>query len=301
MIVRNFTWDDVQVLVDLITLVREKGGDGRTVTLSILREELAQPGLAPEENCTLFANEKGLQAYSVIHPELRIGRTVLEMGIHPDSTGAEVKGMVVQSAVARAQALGARVLHVCVPAKGSWGNLLVDEGLSHVRSYSLMRWQQTEVPAAELPQGFGIEKFQPGHEEKLTKVQNASFDGSWGFCPNTIEEVQYRAGMNMSTRGGIFFLNDGSETAGYCWTCIHGHSANPIGVIGMIGIDPVYRGRGLSKPILLAGMRYLHSSGVKYIGLDVDGLNEPAIKLYTSVGFKQAMELHWFEARLSGV
>ena len=297
--VRNFTWADLPSLVEFINLARNLEGDERKVSRASLEEELAQPGLAPEENCFLFDDAKELQAYSILHPELRIGRSVLELGIHPAHTQIGVEREIVRSALARAAGLGARVLHVCVGTSPFWGELLGEEGFSQVRTYWLMQWRQDELPSVEVPQGFLIERFQPGDEERLTQVQNASFSGSWGFCPNTVQEISYRAGMAHSPPEGILLLAHGDDTAGYCWTCVLGDSQNSIGVIGMVGIVPAYRGRGLSKPILLAGMEHLRSRGVEHIRLDVDGENSPALKLYDSVGFSKAQELYWFEARLS--
>ena len=39
----------------------------------------------------------------------------------------------------------------------------------------------------------------------------------------------------------------------------------------------------------------MQSAAVDSIGLHVDGNNTPAIRLYTSVGFAKAGELHWYE------
>ena len=299
MVIRNYTWADLSALLELINLVRKTGGDERVLNISSLKEELAQPGLAPEENCFLFEDDQGLLAYFILHPELRIGRAVLETGIHPDRKENGIEKEVLTSALAQAKAIGARMLHICAPPSEFWGDLLDGEGFSKVRSYWRMRWHRDTVSPVELPQGFSIESFRPGDEERLTWVQNESFNGSWGFCPNTVQEISYRAGMSMCAPEGILFLTHGRETAGYCWTCILGGPQNTIGVIGMIGVASAFRGQGLSRPILLAGMEYLHSRGVKYIELDVDGDNRPATKLYASVGFGKAQEVHWFEAELS--
>ena len=94
-------------------------------------------------------------------------------------------------------------------------------------------------------------------------------------------------------------LSHGDEIAGYCWTCVSPLNDKTKGLIGMIGVVPDYRGRGVSKPILLAGIEYLQSIEVAEIGLQVDGSNTPAIRLYTSVGFEKRGELHWFERKLS--
>ena len=299
MAVRNFAWADLASLAEFIYVVRTAQGDERLLTPALLKEELALPGLHPEENCFLFEDGQGLWAYSVVHPEPRMGRVILEIGIHPSHSETGVEQEIVGSALARAKELEARVLHICLHSSEFWSNIMGAAGLSRVRVYWLMRWQEDEVPVMELPNEFEIESFRPGDAARLTRVQNASFEGSWGFCPNTVEEVSYRAGMSISSPEGILFLSHGDETAGYCWTYILGNSRDPIGVIGMIGITPDYRGRGLSRPILLAAMDYLEGKGVRYVGLDVDAANGPAIKLYAAVGFKKVQELHWFEARLS--
>ena len=49
---------------------------------------------------------------------------------------------------------------------------------------------------------------------------------------------------------------------------------------------------------LTASMEYLQSAGVAEIGLEVDGNNTPAIRLYHSAGLGKAGELNWFELNL---
>jgi mycothiol synthase len=293
--VRNFTWQDVPPLFTFINLLRTTDGGGRTISLSSLKEELAQPGLSPEENCLIFEDGRDIQAYSVLHPELSIGRSVLDVGIHPNRSADDIERSVIRSGMERAKAIGARIIHVCAPQTGPLATALESEGLSQVREYRLMRCKELEIPLPEPPEGFGIESFKPGDAERLTSIQNASFDSNWGFCPNTTEEISYRAKMEICPPEGILFLTQGNQDAGYCWTFLLGDPNNPIGVIGMIGIHPAYRGRGLSKPILLAGLEYLRSMNVECVELDVDAQNSPAIKLYTSVGFTVVSKSYWFE------
>ena len=296
---RNFSWNDLAALVPFLNLVRSAGDDDRVVTETSLREELGRPGLLPEENCLLFEDGGELVAYSLLHPELRVGRTVLEMAVHPEHAETGIEREVIRAGLARSRDLGAEILHTCVGPSRFMQDLLAEEGFRHAREYWLMRWQEATVPMAEMPPEFAIGSMGPNEAERLTRVQNATFTGSWGFCPNTVDEVSYAAGMSASRPEGIFFLTKGQDTAAYCWTYVLGDPKEPIGVIGMIGVDPRYRGRGLSKPILFAGMQYLSSRRVKYISLDVDGENVPARNLYLSVGFSKVMELHWFGARPS--
>ena len=163
-----------------------------------------------------------------------------------------------------------------------------------------MRWRGGELPVPQLPYGFAFQSFQPGEEDRLTQVQNAAFADSWGFCANTVQQVRHRAAMSMCTPEGIIFLERGDEVVGYSWTSLWGEPPQAIGVIGMIGVTPPYRGKKLSQPLLLQGMHHLFQLGVKWIRLEVDAQNQPAVKLYKSVEFDRVMELQWFEACLSG-
>ena len=300
---RTFHWDDLPALVELMDRVRRADGDERVVDQVSLREFLAQPGLRPEENCSLFQSAAGLQAYTLMHLEPPIKRAVLETGIHPDHQGSDLLEAVLRSALDRARSMGARVLHLCLPRQAKlWKGVLQQEGFRPVRTYWLMRRDGSDPPLVEAPQGFSIRTFRPGEGKILAEMQNSAFAESWGFSPNSPEEVEYRATMSLTGAGGILFLIHGEDLAGYCWTTTEKiHTGASIGTIGMIGIQPSYRGQGLSKPILAAGMQYLHSRGVGYVKLDVDAENNPAIRLYTAVGFQKTAELQWFEVPLSDV
>ena len=301
MTVRNFTWNDLSSLTSLINQVRTADGDERILDSPFLQGWLTQPGLSPERDCWLVEEGGEVTAYAILYPELRIGRTVLEMGVPPSHRGGNVETLLVQRGIGTAKEIGARVLHVCASPASYLSGILTKEGFYWTRRYWMMRWQEGQIPSPQPPSGFSITTFHNGEAERLAQVQNASFEDSWGFCPNTIEEVAYRVRLSITPTGGIFFLRHAKNTAGYCWTYIQGDTKSPIGIIGMMGITPTYRGRGLSKPTVLAAMEFLHASGVKYIELNVDGENAAATRLYHSVGFEKKTELHWFEVRLSTV
>ncbi len=294
--VRKFTWADLPQLTQLMGMANPSEEGLRTEEL--LAEDLGRPGLLPESNCTLFEEGGELVAASLVHPEPPIGRAVLEMWLHPEHIEPSLQSALVHTAISHAENMGSGVLHVCVSPLGPWPTLLQQEGLAKVRTYWLMRWQEPELPPVEAPEGLSLARYRPGNADELTGIQNAAFGGHWGFCPNTSEEIAYRAEMTISPHEGIILLRNDASTVGYCWTCTLGEGPHSFGVISMIGIDPAFRGKGLSKPVLLAGMEYLRSREVKHIQLDVDSENTPAVKLYSSIGFKVVEELHWFEASL---
>ena len=299
---RAFLWNDLPALAQLMDRVRQADGDERMVDESCLKEALGIPSLTPEKDCYIIESASALRAYAVVHPELPIGRAVLEAGMDPHHRTDRLGAEVLRVALARTRELGAKALHLCTTPSEFWRIPLEQERFVPVRNYWLMRWQGSVPPPLDLPPGFSISTYLPEDADLLAQLQNAAFADNWGFCPNSKEDVAYRAAMSLTGPGGILFLNHGAQRAGYCWTLVEkSRTGPPVGTIGMIGIHPTHRGQSLSMPILAAGMHHLMSRGVGHIKLEVDAENAPAIRLYAGVGFKKALELRWYEARLPTV
>jgi mycothiol synthase len=191
-------------------------------------------------------------------------------------------------------------MHIAVPGNDLASRQFLERrGFSQVRVYGEMRWQGEDVPDNPLPPGFSLRSFAPGDEELLTQLQNAAFGGSWGFCPNTLEEISYRTGLSRCSAEGIVILMEGGKAAAYCWTRVDGNDRERVGIVWMTGVSPLYRGLGLGQSVLLAGMRYLQSRGVQAIELSVDAENLPAISIYLSTGFRKVSDTLWYERRLT--
>ena len=296
--VRNFTGGQLSELLDFVENVSSWGEQGRELGRRTFQDVLEQPGLVPEDNCLLLEEDGQLQGFCLVVPEPPIDRAVLELEVAESLAGSPQELELVQRAVTRASELGARVIHIAQSEGSFRADRLRDEGFSLVRRYWNMVWQRDVLTTAPFPDGFSVRPFQTGDAGVLTEIQNAAFSGSWGFSPNTVEQIDYRSSMANTSYQGILFLSNGDVTAGYCWTCLSPVHGAVRGIIGMIGISPEYRGKGISNIVLLAGMEYLRSLDVPDIRLQVDGSNTPAVRLYTSVGFEKAGELHWFERGL---
>jgi mycothiol synthase len=287
----------------------------------IFQESLAEPGQAPLENCWLLVeavnprkegperpdvSERGgpakVCAFCLVTPELPIGRAVLGLDVAPHLAGSPLEGKLLRRGVQRARELGARVGHLCLGSSSPRRALVEREGFTLARVYCDLVWREEALPSpGPLPPGFSLRAFQPGDAPALTAVQNAAFADGWGFCPNTVAQIEYRTGRSDTAHRGIFLMyhpDAPGQSVGYCWTFQTPVAERTRGVIGMIGVVPEYRGRGLSRPLLLAGMAYLRSAGVYDIGLHVDQTNAPARRLYDAVGFRKTGELNWFEVRL---
>jgi mycothiol synthase len=298
--IRAFRWADLSALLHLENALHRAHGDTTPASETYLKEYLGLPNLHPEENLFLCGREGHLCGAVLVIPELRIRRAVLDLKVLPNDTRPDVEQALIRTALKRSRDLGAAAMHVQKPPTAHWRDLLLREGFHPCRLYWTMRWNVQELPPPQVPEGYSFRPYRgPEDVADLTRVQNAAFAGSWGFSPNTNEEIKYRASMSITPPGGIIFFQDGSRVAGYCWTFVMPRHEASVGIISMIGIHPDYRSRRLGRPLLQESLRYLASQGVAAVELEVDSANLPAIRLYHSLGFEKVAESQWFEASLA--
>ena len=299
--IRRFQWTDIPALAELDNRLQAGQKDSPPVTERWLEEYLGQPNLKVTEDCFLYEAKGKLMGYALVCPEPLIRRGILEMKALPDAGNQDVERALVRRALQRTAELDANVLHIQMDQPSPLDRLLTEEGFEPVRVYLNMRWQVQPLPGAPPPEGFSFRKYgQPGDAATLARIQNAAFGGSWGFSPNTPEEISYRVGMSIPSPEGIIFLCQGEQVSGYNWTLLLDRKPAPVGVISMIGIDPEFRQRRLGRPLLHAGLEYLVSRGAASVELEVDQANTPATRLYDSVGFREMRQRQWYEASLAG-
>jgi mycothiol synthase len=325
--IRKFCWGDLEPFTLLFNEVNGVSGTEKAFDPELMRQLLSQPGRDPERHCYLaevgaaptltlprFAGEgtkiptpvkrvgaaPTLAGFVHVVHEPAIGRALAGLGVLKSQRKRGIGRALISAAVEHSKALEASVLHIQVPSDDPYSHrLLKSEGFAPVRRYWRMRWQRGEVLRAKLPQGFSMRSFRLGQdEEALTKLQNAAFADTWGFCPNTVEEIRARVRFKRTEPEGIIFVLEGDRPAAYNWTLMASGAQAAIGWIAMTGVHPDFRGRGLGKAAVVAGMEYLVSRGVSAIELEVDSENAPARELYLSLGFQKLREMVWYERKL---
>jgi len=156
-----------------------------------------------------------------------------------------------------------------------------------------VRWQDIDQATLQ------CRHLQCGEEDKLTQLQNRSFADNWGYNPNTVEEIIYRTNLSNCSPEDVVLTCDGNRVIGYCWTRItceaEATTGERRGQIFMLGVDPDYRGKGVGKGVLLAGLSYLKSKGLQVVELTVDSTSKAACSLYHSVGFEISSSSLWYE------
>lgn len=108
---------------------------------------------------------------------------------------------------------------------------------------------------------------------RLAQLHGASFAHGWG-------EGEFE--RMMSERNTLVHrLRLGRRTIGFAVSRIGADEAEILSV----AVDGAYRGRGLSRTLLMTHLGHLAGLGVRTIFLEVEENNQPARRLYDRAGF----------------
>ena len=108
---------------------------------------------------------------------------------------------------------------------------------------------------------------------RLAQLHGASFHRGWG-------EGEFES-MIAERNTLVHRLRLRRKTVGFAVSRIGADEAE----ILSIAIDPAYRGRGLSRDLLLTHLGHLAGRSVRTIFLEVEENNAPARRLYEKAGF----------------
>jgi mycothiol synthase len=292
--------DDLTAYVQLVNDIDEVDGLNKPTSLEEFKHRIERPGYYFKEDLFVAEVDGLLVGYAAIERELEIGRVILNVAIQPTYRGRGIGSSILETATNHSYKLGSKVLQIPI-AQG----LHISENFVRKRGFRVVRchWRMSLIDCIErtlkIPSGFEFIHFLPGDEKILCILQNMSFTGTWGFRPNSVKDICYLLNTSWCRPDGVLFINNGQSNVGYCWTMDHPTDSKK-GYIRMMGINPRYRGRGLGKAILMAGIEYLIQNGIKEIELSVDGRNHIARHLYQSVGFRRKGVTLWHQRNLSG-
>ena len=305
MIIRNFSPGDFNPYFGLRTEIERLDRSGRFFSRRSLLDHLNRPNYSAQHD--LFIAERGgrLVGFCDLDHEKHLQRALIESMVRPEERGQGTATKLFEHAHRRASELGARVIQVGVsenniPAK----HLLARLGFDLVRRFLEMEIELGRTDFSTRSDLHACRCLRKGEEGRLTDLQNRAFSGSWGFNPNTAEEIAHRVSFNGRSPRDVIISLAGDEPAGYCWTTVSLMENEVLGTkkgrIHMMGVDPNLRARGLGRAVLLAGLAHLKHQGVERAELTVDADNRPALSLYRSTGFEVISTTEWYEHGLSG-
>lgn len=246
---------------------------------------------------------KDVVAVADLTPELGIGRVVVHGFVLSEHRKKGVGSELLRRAERRAEALDVPSLHACVPERNDAAqDFLAKRGFGKVRTFLdlVLHAEGLRPKRANLFSGH-FEFFKPGQESLLTEIQNSVFSGSWGFCPNTPEDIAFYLDLTECRITDVLLIKNRNTTVGYSW--FHKLSARPPeprprARIHMFGILPEYRGRGRAHALLWKSLDLLVQNGAESVELTVDSQNKAALSLYNRLGFKRKEEKFWYGKKI---
>jgi mycothiol synthase len=244
---------------------------------------------------------EGPSVEAVVSPSSRrrgIGRSLVEEAIRLSDDAAPGLGMRLW---AHGESAAARGLAAAL-------------GFMRVRVlWQMRRSLLAPLPDVSFPADIRLRSFLPGLDDEAWLIVNrAAFEalpdqGGW-----SIADLHRRMSEQWFDPTGFLVATSASgDLVGFHWTKVHGgehaageaaharlhaegvdhpheHGHEELGEVYVIGVAPEFRGTGLGRALLIAGLRDLAARGLAQAMLYVEADNTSAIALYTSVGFT-----HW--------
>lgn len=300
-LLRNYRTSDFDNLLKLYREAEISDPGGAYPAPAELQERLERPRFNAQEDL-FVAEERGkIVAFIEMAREKDIKRLILSCLVHPLHRGTGLASMLSDAVFNRAKDLEVQHIHVQVARDNQAAQKMLRRlGFYHVRTFLELRakanWILSAYPAG-MGEGYYLRNLQHGEEELLAHLQNSCFTGSWGFNPNTPEDIYYATSLQNSSLHDVVAIFREKEAVAYCWVMAEPEGAR--GKIHMLGVLPGHRGKGIASRVLRAGVSLLSQRGKKVVELTSDGNNVPARRLYFSVGFRTWSETLWYEISLS--
>jgi len=292
-----FLWENINDYINILNEIENENETGNRYSFNNVKETLSYPSFDEKKNLFIISDNylKKIGILS-ISEEKQIGRAIADIKILKQYKNQVIQSKIIMKALELVRNLPIKVLHIAVNQNDKLIQFSLKEtAFTKIKTYLNMELNKLFDNNAKLPEGFHFSEFILNSNEKhLTLLQNKIFKNSWGFCPNTIEEVSYKINMHNTNPKGIIIITNNYEYVGYNWTTLE----NNFGKISMTGVHPEFRSIGLGKMLVIQGVLYLLNKKYNTVKLEVDSLNSKAIQLYNKIGFEKKSEIWWYENRL---
>ena len=299
--IRTYCPDDFNNYLRLKIESEQHDDSGRFISAQGLSDNLGRPNFAPQKDLFVAESNGKLIAYLGVTLEPAIQRALIDVLVHPLHRRKGIATELFSAGLQRIKEGGIKSAQVSISeTNASARGFLNHVGFTFIRYFFEMRLNinKTRLPAAR--QGDTVSRrLKPGEENLLTEIQNRCFADTWGFKPNTDEEIAYRLNMHGRSPDDVILTCLDDLPVGYCWIIIDAEANSKRettkALIHMLGVDPDYRHQEIGKTILLSGLQDLRARGVDIVELTVDSENPAACALYESVGFQIYARIEWYE------
>jgi len=169
----------------------------------------------------------------------------------------------------------------------SLASVLGDRGYEPIRhSYRMLISFDGKLERPEWPTGLSVRTVVKGEERAVYAANNDAFSDHWGF-----EQQPYERWAKWSFESERFdpSLNfvavEGDEIAGICLCAMHWSDNPTYGWVGILGVRPAWRRRGIGLALLRHSFAEFRRRGCDRVGLGVDAQSTTgALELYARAG-----------------
>ncbi|MBW1997564.1 MAG: GNAT family N-acetyltransferase [Deltaproteobacteria bacterium] len=300
--ISNYKPEDVKKLKALRSRARPGLGTSCMHPVDEILRDLHRPNHCPERDLFLAELENTIAGYMDVIREHVIKRAVLNYLVRPGEQFGYVFRELLRHCVKRSEDLGLLYIHINVPEPDiTTREMLADEGFKFVKRYTEMviNIGGRDI-GSEILSGTCLRNLEKGEEDRLRDIQNKAFMGTWGFNPNSLEDIIHRMKQADTSPEDVILCLQGHKPVAYCWTVLCQGSRDRRenrARIHMLGVAPEFRGKGMGRAILLAGLRHLKNKGFDCVELTCDTENLVALSLYRKIGFRGHSASLWYEKK----
>ena len=162
-----------------------------------------------------------------------------------------------------------------------------DDGWRPVRrSYQMRIEVAGDVPEPDWPEGIAVRALEPADEQRVHEATLVAFAEDWDFRAQPFEQWRNDAfGRDNVDHSLSWLAEDGDRLAGYALNAWHASGDPEFGWVGVLGVLPESRRRGLGTALLQQSFREFRRRGATRVGLGVDSENVTgAVRLYERAG-----------------
>jgi mycothiol synthase len=182
--------------------------------------------------------------------------------------------------------------------------LAKDCGFQYLRRfYAMERGFDKPLPDVHYPAGYSTERFlatEATHDFVVEWVgaKDAAFVDHFNAAPSEPESFWNYRDLKDEEVLYIFARTSGGAPAGVCMPAIDSSTGEKDAWVGILGVIPAHRRRGLGRALLADGLAWIKSRGAKRARLGTDAQNERSLPLYRSAGFEVVDETNTWNLKL---
>jgi mycothiol synthase len=208
--------------------------------------------------------------------ELVQARTALD----PQWRAPEAADRLVHACLGLARTAGGQLVRQWIPSRAEWARAAAQRaGCEQVRTvFHMLRPADAPAFDAPPPPELRIRSIRPGEEPSVLAALNRAWAGTWDFMPIRLEQLEHD--LEDQREGMLLGVTDADEIIATCHAVFDAHRENPDGAphawISNLTVEPAFRGRGVARTMLAAGIAHLRARGATSVTLGVDA-DDPAL------------------------